>query len=774
MEDTSNSNAGLMRRIVQLETEKEELQRDIETLCMQQSGFVGGSDIGARLQSRRAAGFEQELEACKQKLALHSKENLNLQEELTELFRAKGRVADAYKAAMDKNKELEKEVKFYQTRMAGAFNERDKAILEVESLHVTEKTMAKDLRDLHHRLEQTMAQCSEQENSFKELQQSMEGSIVELKRGQKVVEKFWQIRGKTKENGDKEEAIDKLQILLEDDDANWVYCLASDEKDHCSALEHSLAQAKEELERSKDASVKLEEELSQEQSASTRLEYELALLESASTKIKEELASVKSESGKRQDELEFTKAMLMDVQRQLEGEHFARMDAEEKIPIISDQLALKQYTLVREVHHLQAQHVSLKKMVSALLESEKRQVSQVEESVQILAEKVKSLLRQDTTPNIERKGDSLTDDIQRNPKTLKVLLENEAPSQDVGLSKEQNDNGGCNVVNIVEDDSKKILAQALQEKMEALLLLSQQEERYYLEALTQSALESQISELSQKLEQATGEKVKALLELADERHQIQQLQGRERELTQWLEEQRIAYPGGELERGSQIETRVSSLAGDSSGVPALEDRPVVGPKQRLIAGGGYLKGWLRGLDISAFKTTSSVTTTNNSVPDVIHTSATDGANIGSRPSVEDAALQERVAGMERLAKSAHRLRMLLVKVASDSEGEVAQPSIQSAIEVVESVKSEAKQLAVTLGSALPVSFQGPLESSPENSGVESSSEEILEGNNGQVDGTSVNDLIPFIAKEITELLLATAELQAQSLQARLESASTGP
>jgi hypothetical protein len=34
-------------------------------------------------------------------------------------------------APFPQNKELEKEVKFYQTRMAGAFTERDKALLEV-------------------------------------------------------------------------------------------------------------------------------------------------------------------------------------------------------------------------------------------------------------------------------------------------------------------------------------------------------------------------------------------------------------------------------------------------------------------------------------------------------------------------------------------------------------------------------------------------------------------------------------------------------------------
>lgn len=103
-----------------------------------------------------------------------------------------------------------------------------------------------------------------------------------------------------------------------------------------------------------------------------------------------------------------------------------------------------------------------------------------------------------------------------------------------------------------------------------------------------------------------------------------------RELTHWLEQQRIPYPGGGLEHAVQNETRVSLSAGDSSPVPALEDKPVIGTKQRFIASGAYLKGWLRGLDMSASKTTSTVTSSNSSVLDVAQSSANDGVNHGSR------------------------------------------------------------------------------------------------------------------------------------------------
>lgn len=86
------------------------------------------------------------------------------------------------------------------------------------------------------------------------------------------------------------------------------------------------------------------------------------------------------------------------------------------------------------------------------------------------------------------------------------------------------------------------------------------------------------------------------------------------------------------------------------------------------------------------------------------------------------------------------------------------------------MKSEAKQLSVALGCTLPVS-QGPLESNLENS-METSAEEIMEGNGGEVEGTNAMDVVSMLGVEITELLLATADLQAQSLRSRLESASS--
>jgi uncharacterized protein (UPF0335 family) len=49
----NSSNAALMRRIVQLENEKDELHKDIETICLQQAGVPSSIDLTTRMQARR-------------------------------------------------------------------------------------------------------------------------------------------------------------------------------------------------------------------------------------------------------------------------------------------------------------------------------------------------------------------------------------------------------------------------------------------------------------------------------------------------------------------------------------------------------------------------------------------------------------------------------------------------------------------------------------------------------------------------------------------------
>jgi hypothetical protein len=113
-----------------LSPERNELQKDIEQLCMQQGGpsILG---VAARMHFQRTASLEQEIESLKLKLAACTREKHNLQEELAEAYRVKAQLADLHAGEVAKNLEAEKQVRFFQGSVAAAFSERDKSVMEV-------------------------------------------------------------------------------------------------------------------------------------------------------------------------------------------------------------------------------------------------------------------------------------------------------------------------------------------------------------------------------------------------------------------------------------------------------------------------------------------------------------------------------------------------------------------------------------------------------------------------------------------------------------------
>ncbi|KAL2643175.1 hypothetical protein R1flu_010762 [Riccia fluitans] len=748
MDDNSSGNAGLMRRIVQLEREKDELQRDVETLCMQQSGFSGSIDIVSRMQARRAAGLEQELEACKQKLSHQTQENLTLQEELSEAYRAKGLTADAFKASMDKNKELEAEVKFYQSRMSGAFIERDKALMEVERLKNSEASLVDELKEFQKRVAQVKEECSEYEKCNLDLQASLKASKAETEKVLKVVDKFWLLRGDGGGNNSCcDDALDRAEALLEDEDGVWNYGFMVDAKwqEDCKKAELNLAQVEEQLLHSTEKAKSLELQLEEEILSRKQLEERLALIEHTSANLK----------------------------REVEKECLARRLAEEKALFYSDHLATIKPKLERDLEHLQVQFGTLVAEVSALFEEAKREM--VVTSGTLLSELEKRIPQ----PGLEETGSDSRGEPEPEARQTESESEERESSAELengtillsSTSRVEENVRETNLLTAVDDDSKRILAQALKEKVEALLLLSQQEERHYLESATRAALEKQVTEVKQKLAQVTAEKISALMDVAALRTEVQYLQERERELTQLLEQHRSTNAGGRLLPAGWSEAKSQVLPEDSSIIPSFVAKPVAKPKNPPTASKGYLKSWLRGLDISSSgsKTVSSNGSKSDSSP-AASCRQTDDSNSGlARLLVENAALQERVASVHHLAQSAHRLRMSLVKVSTYLKGDSDKASIQAAMDVVETVKTEAKRLKVALGCSLPVSFQGPLENSPEDLfTVPLSEESEISGEQGN----AALDSVSMAGIEIAELLLATSELQKSALHCRLDSFNT--
>jgi hypothetical protein len=77
--------------------------------------------------------------------------NHNLQEELSEVYRIKSQLADLHKSELEKNYEAEQQIKFFQSRVAAAFSERDRAIMEVDRAHQEEDSMSDKLNEIQNR-----------------------------------------------------------------------------------------------------------------------------------------------------------------------------------------------------------------------------------------------------------------------------------------------------------------------------------------------------------------------------------------------------------------------------------------------------------------------------------------------------------------------------------------------------------------------------------------------------------------------------------------------
>ncbi|CAL5328058.1 unnamed protein product [Camellia sinensis] len=111
------------------ESERDELRKDIEQLCMQQAG-PGYLVVATRMHFQRTAGLEQEIESLKEKLTACTREKLNLQEELSEAYRIKASWLIYMLQRYQRNMEAEKQVKFFQGCVPSAFAERDHSIME--------------------------------------------------------------------------------------------------------------------------------------------------------------------------------------------------------------------------------------------------------------------------------------------------------------------------------------------------------------------------------------------------------------------------------------------------------------------------------------------------------------------------------------------------------------------------------------------------------------------------------------------------------------------
>ncbi|XP_074333035.1 uncharacterized protein LOC141670883 isoform X4 [Apium graveolens] len=191
--DLNENSAHLLSRVHQLENEREELRKDIEQLCMQNTGpaYVA---VATRMHFQRTAALEQDIDNLRKTLASCMRDTTNLQEELSEAYQIKSQLADLHSAEVAKNMEAENQVKFFQKCVAAAFAERDQSIIEVfgnvlmvpeqaETAKEKQDIMTQKLNDLEKRAEELTLDFLEEKKKSVALQ-------IDLEKQEKQYENF--------------------------------------------------------------------------------------------------------------------------------------------------------------------------------------------------------------------------------------------------------------------------------------------------------------------------------------------------------------------------------------------------------------------------------------------------------------------------------------------------------------------------------------------------------------------------------------------------------
>lgn len=678
--------------------EVDELYGNVEQISTSKTGAFGSVVTAAHIQG---GSLEQELEACLQKATACSKEWTKLQAELSE-----SKLAELLKLEFEKSAGLEKEVKVYQNQAAVVLSDRDCLRLENKMHQSKEDGMLSKMTELQDSLKENTSEYTNEKKLCLAFQRDLEKAKAENEVYQKVVERFWKVRKQATKFCGTEQVQDIAAILLQDSEGSWSY-----------------GETNENL---------------QEQAKQSKMK----------------LAMV-------QEELQASSASLASLWAQFNEEKSARMRAEDEVFHCKERLSFVAEFVDSELKQLRLAKVHLREDIISFVKEEVHWFSSICNSLQhtlykdeiatamsksIVVDKVLRVEMISGTHQQELGGTSKSvEDLNSscNETLMEVDVAENAGSQEVSITSMDNVEDKGNPVTqsltLSSDDSKEALAQALQEKVAALLLLSQQEERHVLEENAILALESEIADLKQLLLQVTSEKVNSLMELAWLHQECLKLQEQQKTYKQALQTQQT-FPIIGLrsveDHGTMSEVeKNSALIGSDSMTKA-----------------GYFKHlWRSGPELgSRSKSSSNILSLSRSKENETVAIA--------RLRVENAFLRESLTSIRHLCNSANRLRLTISRVAAESSAQTDDESIEGAVEAVDGVISEALHLKVALYSSLPMNDLGwnsigsPLARA---SGIGH------EGSDGE--GPDDLDVVSFVGLEIVRLVLLAAQLQKRFL-----------
>ncbi|XP_022896872.1 myosin heavy chain, cardiac muscle isoform isoform X1 [Olea europaea var. sylvestris] len=642
-------NESLIARIKQLEHERDQLHKDIEQLCMQQAGpaYLG---VATRMHFQRTAGLEQEIENLKKKLATCTRENQNLQEELSEAYNIKSQLADLHSTEVSKNIEAEKQLKFFQGCVAAAFAERDNAIMEAEKSREKEELISQELNKLDRRIQELTSELSEEKSLTTTLRIDLGNQERRNETFKEVINKFYDIRQRCIKNFADTSWEDKCESLLHDSPEMWSF-----QSDNEPSTSNYISD--------------LEAEVKTLSNCMDNLQNKLQLGLEIETHLKKKVSEL------------------------------------EKKKILSEK------KIKKEISALHYYHSQCRNNITNLLDEG---YSEIKSIIDVVEEKT----RQREMSEEQNLKSSPLEDVK--------LQENELRDDTITGSGQdsitkRSDPGFSPTITMGTGDTSEALSQALQEKVAALLLMSQQEERHLLESNVNASLQKKVEELQRNLLQVTNEKVKALLELAELKQEHHMLQ------------ERISQ---DMKKGKHL-------------VETEEGRTIQEKDGRIknLLKRTYLRNWVVGYD------------GNHAEAHVNHegnfTDRKSNYNMDfARMKIENATLRESLDSMEHLTTSVHRLRISLLKVKESASADGTNISL---LEALDQIVSEAKLIKTALGSSLPISWSGETDKSYGDSPEEDVDNAVTKPSSQKVDfvsaaGFEMVELLIFAAQELKDVI----------------------
>lgn len=688
-------NATLLCRIVELEQERDELKRNAEQVSGLQTGILGVSDFVSRLQGRRASGLEQELLTCEQKLKSCQKDNIKLQEELSEVYTIKSKFADLLKAETEKSSGLEKEVKYYQNQVAAAFADRDCALLETRRLQRKKDGLIEKITELHDRLDHVTSEYTEEKSLCEALYSKLENLKEESSLYKKVAQRFWRVREKFDKTFDVENVKGWADILLQDPEDFWNLKVEQESCARRKQVENQLSCCRQQL--------FCLTELVQKELQQLRL-YRRSLKEDVCLFFSEEKNLISSF----QEALRF----VVNVECTQSKKCSFNVDKTHSIFAQSDQ---------EEISEADTKFCC------------SRATSEDEETVSVNGTTEVGLDESGVSGMPEYKGGS-AEHFGAGELVRRAL-------EDPHLVHESESRGfAASDASLPSTDDSKALAQALQEKVSALLLLSQQEERHILESNTVFAMESQISFLKQQLLQVTGEKMDALVKLASWQEKCLRLQEQEKTMKKSVHQNRT-FSSSHL---SSLPEPLVSLSGDDKKLVSFT------PRKASI---GYLRHlWPKqGLSIHTKSLSHMLSLKRGKEGDLL--------SIG-RLQAENTHLRESLISICHLCKSSNRLRQTIDRIAMQSNAQT-ETFFKSAEEEVDGVISEALLLK---GALKKTPHQNDLGWDSIGSPLTGGSGEMALQESSDGETNDDLDLVASFGLQIVRLVLLAAQLQKRLLR----------